>query len=125
MEPLKFNCRTNEPYLSLPAPHENIIITPPRPTDAPFAIAHRNDPRINRWLQASPFPYLPEHEAAWFRATSDASRKIMKELQDLEAKGSQAEGIPAFVSGCPVRILREVGGGDVGWNGDDLFLGDL
>lgn len=51
LHPLEVNPQTGEPFLQLPSPHENIIITPIRLTDKPAIIDILNDYRVVQWLQ--------------------------------------------------------------------------
>jgi hypothetical protein len=65
LRPLELNDRTGEPFLRLPAPFQNIIITPPRSEDVPSIVRALNDPRVYKTLSGPPFPYLEEHATAW------------------------------------------------------------
>ncbi|KAF7347350.1 N-acetyltransferase domain-containing protein [Mycena venus] len=58
LHPLEVNPKTGEPFLRLLA-HKNIILTPPRLSDAPFIISILNDERVYPWLSSPPYPYLP------------------------------------------------------------------
>lgn len=57
-----FNAVTQEPYLRLPEPHSNIIITPHRVDQAEETVLRLtellNDHRIYQWLETTPVPYL-------------------------------------------------------------------
>ncbi|KAJ7242581.1 acyl-CoA N-acyltransferase [Mycena haematopus] len=86
LHPLEVNPKTGEPFLRLLS-HKNIILTPPRLSDAPFLIPLLNDERVIHWLSSPPYPYLPEH-AEWFL---NHIKPILK-----------------IVDGCPVRTIREV-----------------
>lgn len=55
--PFEFDEKTKEPFIRL-AKHPNIIITPPRLSDAPALINLLNDERVVEWLSGPPFPYL-------------------------------------------------------------------
>lgn len=114
--PLLLNPVTQEPYLRLPSPHENIIITPPRLTDAHTVIGYMNDPKVYETLEGPPYPYLPEHADFWLNMVKKESDDILKELYDAAEKDSE----PIFVGGCPVRSLREVKE-----DGSDVFIGDI
>jgi hypothetical protein len=50
LHPLQLNPITKEPFLRLPAPHDNIIVTPPRLSDAPDMVIAMNDEHIYPWL---------------------------------------------------------------------------
>lgn len=116
--PLEINLSTGEPFLRLPAPNENIIITPPRPSDAPLFGPILNDPRVSQWLEAPPLPYKDEHAAEWIEIIMKESKAILDELKEEDA--SNPDGPPKLVDGCPVRHLREVLP-----DGTDIYLGDI
>lgn len=118
LSPLRFNPTTQEPYLQLPAPHENIIITPARMGDAPDIIKCLNDFAIYKWLQGPPFPYLQSHADEWLSNATSESNTILEELQ--VAAKNNPDGPPILVRSCPVRILREIRE-----DGSEVFLGDL
>jgi len=110
MNTLQVNPTTGEVFLRLPAPHENIIITPPRDCDAADITLILNDPRVYKNLLGPPFPYHPHHAEEWLRITKDKSGKILEDLREGKA----------VVDGCPVQHIREVRS-----DGTDSFLGDL
>ncbi|KAG0709436.1 GNAT domain-containing protein [Suillus ampliporus] len=103
LHPLEFNPKTGEPFLRLPAPHQNIILTPPREGDQAVLTHHMNDPAIYKWIEGPPVPYLPEHAEFWVQLV----------------KG-QSDATLEFVDVSPVRHLREVKE-----NGIDVLIGDL
>lgn len=116
--PLELNARTGELFLRLPAPHENIIITPPRLSDAPAVVANMSDPAIYTFLEGPPFPYRPEHADQWLTSIkygTDAAFEMLK-----RANEEQPDGPPVLLELQPVRAIREVRE-----NGSDLFLGDI
>ena len=110
MNTLQVNPTTGEVFLRLPAPHENIIITPPRDSDAADITLILNDPRVYKTLLGPPFPYLPHHAEEWLRVTKERSDKVLEDLREGKT----------VVDGCPVQNIREVQS-----DGTDLFLGDL
>jgi len=112
------NSRTGEPFFRLPVPNENIIITPPRLSDAPLFGPILNDPRVSQWLEGPPIPYTDEHAAEWIEVITKESKAILAELKEEEA--SNPDGPPKLVDGCPVRHLREVLP-----DGTDMYLGDI
>lgn len=117
LHPLQVNERTGEPYLRLPSPHDNIIITPPRTEDIPAIIAALNDPRVYSTLEGPPFPYKEEHAVWWIDHVKAPSDELLQELRQAADDGSQSLKV---VAGCPVRTLREVKE-----DGTDIFLGDI
>lgn len=117
LDPLKVNPRTGEPFLTLPFPWDNIIITPPRVEDVASCVRILNDPKVYTMLQGPPYPYREEHAIWWINNVKTASDAILRELNDAE----QGPSVPLkIVSGCPVRTLREVQE-----DGTDIFLGDI
>ncbi|KAI0782496.1 hypothetical protein BC629DRAFT_558308 [Irpex lacteus] len=117
LHPLQVNERTGEPYLRLPSPHDNIIITPPRAEDVPAIIAALNDPRVYSTLEGPPFPYKEEHAVWWIDHVKAPSDELLQELRQAADEGSQSLKV---VAACPVRTLREVQE-----DGTDIFLGDI
>ena len=116
--PLQFNPETGEPFLRLPIPHNNIIITPPRMSDAAAIVKNMTDPALYIWLTGPPHPYLPKHAEYWLdkiKAATDASFEKLR-----RANEEQPEGPPILVDESPVRTIREVRE-----DGSELFLGDI
>ena len=110
MNTFQVNPTTGEVFLRLPAPHENIIITPPRDSDAADIAIILNDPRVYKNLIGPPLPYHPHHAEEWLKKTKNESDKILEDLREGKT----------MVDGCPVQHIREVRP-----DGTDLFLGDL
>lgn len=118
LHPLQVKSKTHEPYLRLPSPHDNIIITPPRMSDVDALVPHLNDRKIADWLTGPPFPYLPSHAEGWLTTIKEASDAILAELERDDS--GQSDSIPKFVGGCPVQFLREVGE-----DGTETLIGDI
>jgi RimJ/RimL family protein N-acetyltransferase len=137
LHPLQVNSRTGEPFLRLNH-HNNIILTPHRPTDTICYPPILNDPRVHEWLMGPPIPYLPgnlifecpksrmltrkgidviptEHAEGWFKSVQAYSDAVLSKLE--AAKDSQ--GL-ITVDECPVRAIREVTA-----NGEEVYLGDI
>jgi RimJ/RimL family protein N-acetyltransferase len=130
LHPLEVNTKTGEPFLRLLS-HKNIILTPPRLSDAPFMIPLFNDERVYHWLSSPPFPYLPgkfvytrfpqilsvctEDADWWLNEVKPLSDKVLAELED-----ARNDATLKIVDGCPVRIIREVQE-----DGTEIFLGDI
>ena len=117
-QPLELNPTTGEPFLRLPSPHSNIILTPPRMSDAPAIVSHMNDPKVYYWLEGPPFPYLPEHAEQWLAKVKNGTDAVLQVLQRASEEDPHAP--PILVSEPPVRTLREVRE-----DGTDVFLGDI
>ncbi|KZT44632.1 hypothetical protein SISSUDRAFT_37929 [Sistotremastrum suecicum HHB10207 ss-3] len=116
IHPLQIDPATGEPFLRLPAPLENIIITPPRLTDVPALLRLLNDPRVHETLSGPPWPYLEEHATEWLSRLRAKSDQEWTELQEAASKNSEAPRVFGF---CPVRSIREVQE-----DGSQLYLGD-
>lgn len=110
MNPLQVNPTTGEVFLRLPAPYENLIITPPRESDRDDLVLMFNDPRIYKFFLSPPFPYQPHHAEEWLRMMKDKSDKVLEALREGEA----------VVNGCPVQYIR-----DVQPDGTQLLIGDV
>ncbi|KAF9245907.1 GNAT domain-containing protein [Melanogaster broomeanus] len=116
--PLEVNPETGEPFLRLPAPNDNIILTPPRLSDAKCFAPIINDPMVLVWLEGPPIPYLDEHAQEWLALIKGQSDGILKELKEEERLNPG--GPLKLVGGCPVRHIREVLP-----DGTDVYLGDI
>ncbi|KAJ6520390.1 acyl-CoA N-acyltransferase [Mycena sanguinolenta] len=114
LHPLEANPKTGEPFLRLLS-YKNIILTPPRLSDAPLFIPLLNDERVYHWLSSPPYPYLPEHADWWLNQIKPASDQILAELAD-----ARNDATLKIVDACPVRIIREVQE-----DGTEIFLGDI
>ncbi|KAE8342564.1 hypothetical protein BDV24DRAFT_162455 [Aspergillus arachidicola] len=97
---LNYNTHNNEPYLRLPAPYRNIIITPIRldnREDESIIVASMNDPRVASWLIGPPFPYKPEDGKSWIKSSYETCGKQLEEIR--------SGRVP---DGCPFRCIREI-----------------
>ncbi|KAG8860401.1 hypothetical protein FRB91_003435 [Serendipita sp. 411] len=110
LSPLLINPRSGEPYLQLPAPHENIIITPFRPEDVDSMVKFMNDERVYSFLGGPPFPYTHEDGVMWSKSVMERSQSLFRCMED----GNQ------FLDGCPVSSIREVYE-----DGSDVYIGDI
>jgi len=115
---LEVNSQTGEPFLRLPAPHQNIIITPAREGDQSVLLQHLNDPDIHKWLEGPPVPYLSEDANSWIPLIKEQSDAILEYLRKCEE--DFPNGPLQFVNDCPVRHLREVKE-----DGTDILIGDI
>lgn len=111
-KPLELDSSTGEPFLRLPAPHDNIIITPPRLEDGPETVQILNDPKVYKYLSGPPFPYLQENADEWQALIKSQSDPLIEDISSKE--------VGAIVSGCPVRAIREVRA-----DGSELYIGDV
>lgn len=118
LHPLETNPQTGEPFLRLPAPNDNVILTAPRMSDAKSLAPIINDPRVSIWLEGPPIPYRDEYAEEWLALIVKQSEDILAELR--EEDRLNPEGPLKVVGGCPVRHIREVLP-----DGTDVYLGDI
>jgi len=116
--PLETNPQTGEPFLRLPAPNDNIILTAPRMSDAKSLAPIINDPRVSIWLEGPPIPYCDEYAEEWLVRIGKESEDILAELR--EEDRLNPDGPLKLVGGCPVRHIREVLP-----DGTDIYIGDI
>ncbi|KAJ7708904.1 GNAT domain-containing protein [Mycena rosella] len=113
MNALEFNAATGEPFLRLPAPFTNIIITPPPMSDVEPSIAILNNPAVGIWM--GPMGAGPAYTASkaeqWLTKVKAETDIVMQEVRSATS---------GPFSGCPVRHIREVRE-----DGTDVFIGDL
>lgn len=114
MAPFEVDATTGEPFLRLPVPHTNIILTPSRASDKDATVPLLNNPIIISQLSGPPFPYLEEHAISWLKQKADEADSILAEIQPL------SDEAPSVVSGCPFSSIREVLE-----DGSNVFLGDI
>ncbi|KAH8100036.1 hypothetical protein BXZ70DRAFT_1008553 [Cristinia sonorae] len=90
---------TGEPYLRVPSPLDNIIITTPRQTDAAALANILSQEDVSRWLAVIPKHYTIRDAENWLKFSIPLANKALKELEEAGA---------AFVGTCPFRTIREV-----------------
>ncbi|KAJ5384341.1 hypothetical protein N7517_002252 [Penicillium concentricum] len=134
-----YNPLTKEPYLQLPAPCANIIITPHREHQIEETSAVMteilNDSRVYHWLQGPPYPFLPEHGVDWVKMKiaeyKDILSTLQKELEtpesQLQEDSSNGQEQPVFFDKCPFVCIREVTERDptTGAPLQDVMIGDF
>lgn len=113
--PLFFNPVLEEVYIQLPHPHQNIRITPPRPSDVHRIIPILNDIRVYSFLKGPPFPYTDDDATSFVTTRKASCDDVLKEISE---RGDSKPG--TFFSGCPVRSIREVLP-----DGSDVYIGDI
>lgn len=132
-----FNPLTKEPYLQLPAPCTNIIITPHREYQIEEASAAMteilNDSRVYSWLQGPPYPFLPEHGIDWVKTKVAENEGVLSTLQrEFETQSQQGDGSNSpeeleFFDKCPFICIRKVTERDpaTGAPLQDVLIGDI
>lgn len=139
--PVHYNPRTQEPYLRLPAPHSNIIITSHRPDQMDETCDRLcdmlNDSRVTSYLAGPPYPYLREHGEEWIRTKWIENERVLytlrQEFEDLQSQqqpkvnGAATEKHQEFFDVCPFSCIREVLDEDpeTGVPLRDVFIGDV
>lgn len=114
-----YNLLTKEPYLQLPAPCANIIITPYREHQIEETSAVMteilNDSRVYSWLVGPPYPFLPEHGVDWVKMKIAENENILSTLQrefetsqSQQGGGSDGKEEPELFDKCPLVCIREV-----------------
>ncbi|OOQ83405.1 hypothetical protein PEBR_34816 [Penicillium brasilianum] len=136
-----FNFKTKEPYLRLPEPHTNIIITPHRPNSlnetSSALVKILNDPRVALRLQSTPYPYSTSDGEQWVKANCKDQEGILSALrEDFEKLGNSvvqnnsSNVLPRkreFFDICPFTCIREVLKTDspTGNPLEDILIGDV
>jgi hypothetical protein len=134
-----YNPLTKEPYLQLPAPCTNIIITPHREHRIEETSAAMteilNDPRVYPWLQNPPFPFLPEHGTDRVKMRVRENEALVSILRQefespkrqLQSDNSKDQEKSEFFDQCPFSCIREVTERDpaTGAPLQDIFIGDI
>ncbi|KAJ5960603.1 uncharacterized protein N7479_007753 [Penicillium vulpinum] len=134
-----YNPLTKEPYLQLPAPCANIIITPHREHQIEETSAVMteilNDSRVYRWLEGPPYPFLPEHGVDWVKMKIAEHKDILATLRkefersesQLQSDSANGQEEPKFFDKCPFVCIREVTERDptTGAPLQDVLVGDF
>ncbi|KAG8782662.1 hypothetical protein FRC12_020581 [Ceratobasidium sp. 428] len=110
---LQYNSVTDEPFIALPAPHDNIRLTPARMSDTDAILPIMNDPTVCMNFANPPYPYLREHCDEWLTKRIADYEEVMKVIKKTDEK-------VGFVDIFPLRHIREVGP-----DGTETFLGDM
>ncbi|KAF8209466.1 acyl-CoA N-acyltransferase [Mycena galopus ATCC 62051] len=112
--PLERNPTTGELFLRLPSPHNNIILTPPRSTDAAAIAAIVNDPAVHPWLGRPNATFLLEDAQKLvqeFKLASDAVTQALEEA---------TSSVLVHTEDCPVRSIRELQVDET-----DVYIGNI
>ncbi|CAE6486440.1 unnamed protein product [Rhizoctonia solani] len=110
---LQHNPATDEPFISLPAPHSNIRLTPARISDIDAIPPIMNSPEVALSLNSPPFPFLREHGRAWLQDSVRDYESAMVHIRN-------ADENVGYIGAFPLRHIREVGS-----DGLETFLGDV
>jgi RimJ/RimL family protein N-acetyltransferase len=113
MQAFEVDVLTKEPFLRLPAAHTNIILTPPRLSDAETIVDILNDPHVYPTLEGPPFPYEHRFAIEWLSKAKEDTDRVWERVQEA---ASDKKGL---YEGSPVRIIRQVN-----QDGSQTFLGD-
>ncbi|KAJ6500900.1 acyl-CoA N-acyltransferase [Mycena sanguinolenta] len=116
LSPLERNPTTGELFLRLPNPYEDIILTPPRISDAAAIAAIVNDPAVHPWLGRPNATFSLEEAEKLAQEFQLASHSVIEALEDA-ARTSQALVV---TENCPVRSIRELKP-----DGTDVYIGNI
>lgn len=136
-----YNTQTQEPYLRLPEPHANIIITPHRPNQidetSSALVRILNGPLVALRLQRTPYPYSKSDGEEWVKVNCKEQEEVLSILRnELEYPGNSVLEKDAgkfshqkrqFLDTCPFTCIREVLKTD-SKNGaplEDILIGDI
>jgi hypothetical protein len=106
--PLEVNPNTGEPFIRLPSPHENIIITPLRANDGERLASILAEPQVAEWMGG----FNPTAE--WL------ARTVSQGKAELQMLGNKTDEELTVVDFCPVRSIREVQE-----DGTEVLIGDI
>ncbi|KAH7921234.1 hypothetical protein BV22DRAFT_1107315 [Leucogyrophana mollusca] len=109
-----------EPFLRLPTPNQNIVITPPRLIDQNAMVSILNDPRVYHWMETPSIPFLPEHAKQRIEKAKERADALLSDLRDAVRTTSIADAALTMMDGCPVRSIREVQD-----DGTQTYIGDI
>jgi len=106
------------PFIRLPPPFENIIITPPRYGDGSTVIEIMANPVVYMNLEGPPFPYTQESWQEWYPIIAKLSSDSLAEYY--AAEEARKRGEKRWIkTALPVCMIREVDRA----TGDEKFLG--
>ncbi|KAE9365741.1 hypothetical protein N431DRAFT_429975 [Stipitochalara longipes BDJ] len=111
----------NSPFIRLPAPHKDIIITPPRYSDGEAVIEILSDPRVYMNLAGPPYPYGQKEWDEWFPIIGKASKDALSEWREVEKFRKEGGDGKKWINGAPVTAIREVDP----LTGEQKFIGTL
>jgi len=99
---------TDTPILRLPAPLQNIIITPTRYSDGEGVIELLSDPRVYMNLAGPPYPYGQKEWDEWFPILDKLNKDALTELHNvLKTRKDGGEG-RNWTNGAPMTSIREI-----------------
>lgn len=100
------------PFIALPEPHSNIIITHSRFEDGDVLIPMMNDPRVYMNLTGPAFPYTQKDWEEFFSKTEKSRSEALAEWKEIEKSkmeaGDDGKDFKRWIGGTPVNCLREI-----------------
>jgi hypothetical protein len=114
----------NSPFIRLPAPNENIIITPSQYSDGDAVIKLLSDPRVYMNLAGPPYPYGQKEWDSWFPILERASKNTLAEWREVEKSRKERGHGRQWVTGAhgaPVTAIREIDP----VTGEQKFIGSI
>lgn len=127
MSTMEFD-KNNSPFIPLPPPHTDIIVTPPRYTDGDAIIRNFNDPKVYMNLVTPPYPFTRQDWDERFPIIERQAHDALLEWKEAEASrlnavAGEAEGMQRkWVGiGFPVTAIREIDPK----TREETFIGDI
>jgi len=111
--PFKIHPNTGDPFLQLPSPHSNVVLTSPRPEYADVMAEILNHPEVYPFVNA-PYPHTKENAQQFIQQVRQTTDYVWSEI---EALGT---GSGYIFGGIPVRSICEIQS-----DGTWLYLGDF
>ena len=108
-----------EPSLRLPAPHQHIVITPPREGDDEHLLTLFGDISVAHCFHTIPIPFCRDDSRAMLSQAKEEADGLLDELRTAEKEGPSGKQLKV-VGGCPLKHIREVQE-----NGTDVFIGRI
>lgn len=116
--PFLINRETEEPYIQLPSPHSNIIITLPSVHDAKLNTALLNEPSVYPMLVSPPYPFFEHHAVEYLTMITEASKTAWDEVKQ-DALAGKTDFIATSTPFGAIREIKEEGTSE--WIGDISF----
>jgi len=110
-----------QPFLRLPAPLQNIIMTAPRYSDGEAVIEMLSDPRVYMNLAGPPYPYGQKEWDEWFPIIDKLTKNALIEFREIQKTRQEGGDGKFWADGAPMTAIREVDP----TTGEQKFIGTL
>lgn len=108
--------KNDSPFIALPSPLSNIILTPKRLTDVEAALECLNDPAVYNNLVGPPFPYTHKNFEEWHNILSKVNADALREYMEMQDSPGEK-----WVGQLPISAIREVDAK----TGAENFIGEI